>query len=337
MSQTFDLSKVLAIPELPKYMDQIEGCMRDVLSAKQSKLADTVLRLTKARGKRLRPALVIASALLSDKGISESAIQAAAAIELIHIGSLVHDDIIDKASTRWGIPTINAQEGLDYAILSGDFMFAKACALASGVSQEAGVVAAETIALLCEGQSAELAVQYNLSRTEAQAERAIHGKTAALMAAACKLGGVCTGQPENKLKTLSNFGDDFGMSFQLVDDVLDFISTDALMGKPVGNDVKEGVYTMPVILSLKGPKRTFIEKELVKKQSSHEALTELLLENGSIDKTLKRASEHNHSAAQALDAVFHKRAQNLAQLPHNYLDWALSSMVALKYKNKISI
>lgn len=335
MPQTFDLPNVLDIPDLPKYLKQVEACINDSVGAERSKMTNAVIRLTKARGKRLRPALVIASALLADEGINSSVIKTAAAVELIHIGSLVHDDIIDESSTRWNIPTINAREGLNYAIIGGDFLFAKACVLAGETSQEAGIIAAETITLLCKGESSEQEVQHNSDRTEAQLEKAIYGKTAALMAAACELGGISTNQPEDRLEVLSSFGSDFGMSFQLVDDVLDFVSTDTLMGKQVGNDIKEGIYTLPIILSLQGPKPATIRKELAKTDGSLAVLTEILLEDSSITKTIAKAEEYNRSAEQALQDVFGKNVHNLAQLPNNYLDWAFSNLVAHQYKTKV--
>ncbi len=337
MPKAFDLADVLDIPDLPKYLKEVEVCMDTSLGGEQSELTNAVLRLTKAHGKRLRPSLVIASALIFNEEITTSVIKCAAAVELIHIGSLIHDDIIDESSTRWNIPTINTLEGLNYAILGGDFLFAKACKLAAEVNQSAGILAAETIAQLCRGQSAELAVQYNSARTEDQMERALYGKTAALMAAACVLGGICTNQTEDQLRSLSNFGNDFGMSFQLVDDVLDFISTEKLMGKPVGNDIKEGIYALPLILSLESSERDFVEKELAKKNGPHDALIKLLLENGTIDKTLAKAKEYDRIGKQALVKLFGKNSQALAQLPSHYFNWALSNLVAPEYKHKIAV
>jgi geranylgeranyl pyrophosphate synthase len=335
MSVRFDLPAVLNMPDLPYHLEKVEACIEATLSTNQSELTKAVLRLTKARGKRLRPALVIAAALLSLEEVDESVIHAATAVELIHIGSLIHDDIIDEAATRWKLPTINAREGLNYAVLGGDFLFANACMLAGKVSQEAGTIAAKTIVELCNGQTAELEAQNSITRTEPQLNKAIHGKTATLMAAACGLGGLCARQPKDKFQALADFGSNFGMAFQLVDDVLDFVSNETLLGKPTGNDVREGVYTLPVILALKGPNKKQVEA-LLKMTGSHEALTELLLQGGSINQTIAKARQSNEAARNLLSQAFGGKATALGQLPDHYLAWALSNLVAPKFQTGIA-
>lgn len=335
MSQTFDLSAVLGVPELSEYLKRVERCIDTTIKTDESPLTPAVLRLTSARGKRLRSALVIASALLSGKALDEGVIKAAAAAELVHIGSLVHDDIIDEATRRWGIPTINAQEGVNDAILAGDYLFSKACQLAAEADQRAGVLAARTIAALSVGQAVETAFNYNKARTKTDLEKAIYGKTAALLSAACQLGGMTSGQDENQLTALSYFGEDFGMSFQLVDDVLDFVSSNTLLGKPVGNDVKEGVYTLPVILSLNGSKRSAVAGELDKKTAASQTLIKLLFNNGSIEKTIAKADEYGHAAYDVLTAEYAEAADGLARLPASYIDWALGNLVAPKYRMRL--
>lgn len=334
MPKSFDLSVVLGIDTLPEYLKEVEQCISDTLGEERTLLGKAVLRLTDAKGKRLRPTLVIAAALLTGE-ISKAVIKAAAAVELIHIGSLVHDDIIDKADTRWGIPTINEREGPDYAILGGDYLFAKACQLAAEVNAEAGILAAQTIADLCSGQSEELATQHDITRSEAALERAAFGKTAALTAAACKLGAICSEQTSQQIEALGHFGSDFGMGFQLIDDVLDFVSTDKLMGKPVGNDIKEGVYALPLILSLNGPDRTVVKQMLSKNTASSKELVTKLMVNGSIESAITKAETYNQSAQKAL-SIYGTKASQLAQLPALYLDWALANLVSPEFASQLT-
>jgi len=335
MSNAFNLPVILNIPDLPKYLKQVESRMDNVLGAGQSQLNTAVLRLTKAHGKRLRPTLVIAAALLGSSGIDDSVIAAAGAVELIHIGSLVHDDIIDEAHQRWGIDTINAKEGLDTAILAGDYIFSKACQLAAEANQQVGIIAAQTIAALSEGQAAEIAFCYDVSRTKADLEKAIYGKTAALLSAACRMGGICSGHNDDQQTALSYFGEDFGTSFQLIDDVLDFVSSAVQLGKPVGNDVKEGVYTLPVILGLGGSQRMAIITELDKKTVATSKLIQTLLDGGCIEKTISKAYSYSHSAQNGLLTEYGESAEELAALPARYIDWALGSLVAPKYQADI--
>lgn len=335
MPQTFNLPLVLDMPELPAYLLQVENRMNNALTGNSSVLDAAVLRLVNAPGKRLRPALVIAAAGLSGKKPDERVFLAAAAIELIHIGSLVHDDIIDEAHTRRDVATINAREGLNAAIVGGDMLFATACALAGNVSQKAGLLAAQTIVDLCKGQSAELSRLGDLQRTEQELLAAMAGKTAALMAAACKMGGLAAHQPPHKLQALSKFGTDFGMSFQLIDDVLDFVSSEKLVGKPVGNDILEGVYTLPVILAVKKLGVTKVKQAL--KHKSQADLTNLLLENGCITEAVQYAQKYNKSAEASLGKVFNAGAEDMAQLPIRYLDWILTNLVAVDHQRQILI
>lgn len=219
-------------------------------------------RMLEASGKRWRPSLVIAVAFHSGKQIDERILTAATAVELVHIASLVHDDIIDGGNLRWGEPTINAREGIDSAILAGDYLLAKGCALASSVSAECGVILAKTIMRLCEGQAIEQKDNFNTERTEESLIKAIKGKTSSMFTAAVSLGGLVAELDSTQLKLLSNFAENLGVAYQYIDDSRDFLLPAELAGKSVGNDIREGNYTLPVILSLQGPNGDKLRKSL---------------------------------------------------------------------------
>ena len=205
--RSFNLSKVLALPELPSFIAQVDKeLIKMANSSSSSYLSDPILRLISAKGKRLRPSLVFAIVGSSQKKVDEQAIKCAVAIELVHIASLIHDDIIDKADTRWSVPTINRVEGVGRAIVAGDFLLAKAAYYASSVNAEIGKVVAAGISELCDGQSLEMADLYNLKRSQENLIKTIRNKTAALFKASCIVGGLCAGVSQRDVEFLANFG-----------------------------------------------------------------------------------------------------------------------------------
>jgi heptaprenyl diphosphate synthase len=154
---------------------------------------------------------------------------------------------MDEAETRRGIEAVNHRWGNLTAILAGDFLLAKASELAASLGTEVAELLAATIGRLCEGQVRELQLIYDISRTEDQYFDAIAGKTAELYATSCRIGGLVAGADQAVVDRLTEFGRAYGMAFQVVDDILDLVATDEELGKPSGNDLREGVYTLPVI------------------------------------------------------------------------------------------
>jgi heptaprenyl diphosphate synthase len=216
-------------------------------------LTEVASHLIPAGGKRLRPAFVIAAALSLDsdgeraEALTDAMVRGGVAVELVHLGSLYHDDVMDEAETRRGIDAVNHRWGNLTAILAGDFLLAKASELAASLGTEVAELLAATIGRLCEGQVRELQLIYDITRTEEQYLQAIAGKTAALYATSCRIGGLVAGVDRGVVDRLTEFGHAYGMAFQVVDDILDLVATDEELGKPSGNDLREGVYTLPVI------------------------------------------------------------------------------------------
>jgi heptaprenyl diphosphate synthase len=171
-------------------------------------------------------------------------------VELVQVGSLYHDDVMDEADTRRGVDTVNFRFGNLKAILSGDYLLAKASEIAASLGTEVAGLLAATIGSMCEGQVRELQTIFSVDRDEESYLAAIAGKTASLFAAACRIGGITAGLPRDDIEALTLFGHRYGMVFQLVDDVLDVVSTEDDLGKPVGHDLAEGVYTLPAIRAL---------------------------------------------------------------------------------------
>lgn len=332
-----DIGPLLGVPALAKYLKQINVELEAALSAAEPIIREAMLRHALAPSKRLRPALVIAVVHAMGKPITKKVIMASTAIELAHISSLIHDDIIDGADSRRGIPTINSQEGVDQAIIAGDYVLAKACALAASVSAEAAIVTADAIARICDGQSREVADQYDIDRSGELMLRSIRGKTAELFGASCRVGGICAGLKPIELDTLTTYGEQFGMAFQLIDDVLDFVSDETLLGKPVRNDVAEGVYTMPVLLALHGAEQEAIRTALSERTQATVAFTELLIDEYAIGKTIDVAKQFTARATEIMAplTVKGRNLDSLLKFPNDYVSWSLDTLVAPEYRQKL--
>ncbi len=243
------LSPLQEMPSGVDNMKRIERALEEAVTADDPFLTEIASHLLLAGGKRLRPAFALTSALVGepDPVASDAYIQAAISVELVHLGSLYHDDVMDDAETRHAVESVNFRWGNLKAILAGDFLLAKASEIAAARGIEVAELLAATIGRLCEGQIRELQRIYDLGRTEEQYFEAIGGKTASLYATACRIGGLVGGRPRAEVDLLTDFGWAYGMAFQVVDDILDLTASNEQLGKPAGNDLVEGVYTLPVI------------------------------------------------------------------------------------------
>jgi heptaprenyl diphosphate synthase len=250
-------SPLLQLPGMPAFRDQVDRALRDATAADDELMAQMGGHLIGAGGKRARPLFTIASAaaLAPDApgvaaAVTRDVVLGGVSVELVQVGSLCHDDVIDEAETRRGVESVNARWGNLKAILAGDFLLAKASEIAAGIGTEVAGLLAATIGRLCAGEVHELRHAYDVTRTEAAYLQAIEGKTAALFATACRVGGIVGDLPRPTIEQLTTFGQRYGMAFQVIDDVLDVIATDAQLGKPAGHDIVEGIYNLPVLYAL---------------------------------------------------------------------------------------
>ena len=237
-------------------IERVNQELRKSVQSKDSFLTEVATHLINAGGKRVRPALAITSSLLSEESprfVDHDVIRGGVAVELVHQGSLYHDDVMDGAETRRNVESVNARWGNREAILAGDFLLARASEIAADLGTEVAGLLASTIASLCEGQVLELQTTFNVERTEDAYFQSISGKTAVLLATSARVGALVANHPRDLVESVTAFGQNYGMAFQIIDDVLDLIATDKQLGKPAGNDLVEGVYTLPVIRALAGP------------------------------------------------------------------------------------
>ncbi len=235
------------LPPMEDDLVRTEQELLRVVAADGDFLTEIASHLIKAGGKRVRPGFAMASAAVLDPDGSPATIdviRGGCAVELVHIGSLYHDDVMDDATTRRSVKSVNAEWGNLRAILAGDYLLGRASELAAALGTEVAGLLATTITQLCEGQILELESAYDPSRTVERYERSITGKTASLLSTACRIGAIVGDLPRPVVESLTEFGLAYGMAFQVVDD------TDEQLGKPAGNDLIEGIYTLPVIHAL---------------------------------------------------------------------------------------
>lgn len=248
---------LFALPGHDDDLARIEAALVEAVRTPDAYLNELASHLIVAGGKRLRPLLTVVAARLGadtedDADLERRSVLGGVACELVQTGSLYHDDVMDEAPTRRGVETVNAKWGNLQAILAGDFLLAKASEIAASLGTEVAGLLARTIGRLCEGQIEELRHTYDVSRSEASYLSSISGKTASLFATAARIGGLVAHLDRPVVEALTDYGQAFGMLFQVVDDLLDLTATDGQLGKPAGHDLVEGVYTLPVLRTLAG-------------------------------------------------------------------------------------
>ncbi len=242
----------LGLDPLADDLERVDEALRGAVRSDDRLLAEVAGHLVGAGGKRLRPALTLGAAYaVGGAGpAAPEVVTGAVSVELVHLGSLYHDDVIDEAQTRRGVPSVNARWSNIVAILAGDFLLARASDLAASLGADVAGLLARTIGELCRGQVQELHHLFDADRPEGAYLSAIAGKTAALFATSCRIGGMVSGLDAPGLDALDRFGHHLGMCFQIVDDILDVTASTDDLGKPAGNDLLEGVYTLPVIYAV---------------------------------------------------------------------------------------
>ena len=248
-----NVAELLSLPRLEGDLASLEEALRRSVETSDPFLTDVAQHLIGAGGKRLRPALTLAAAAAGGVDTTPDVIQGGVSVELVHLGSLYHDDVMDEAASRRGVDSVNARWGNLVAILAGDFLLARASEIAASLGTEVAGLLAATIGRLCEGQVAEITTAFDVGRSEEAYLASIAGKTASLMAASCRIGALTAGLERPQVDTLTRFGEAFGMAFQIRDDLLDVVASDGSLGKPAGQDLVEGTYSLPVIFAMADP------------------------------------------------------------------------------------
>jgi heptaprenyl diphosphate synthase len=229
---------------------RVDRALRDSVETSDAYLTDLASHLLLAGGKRLRPMFSVVASQIAGAPTTDEAVLGGISCELVHLGSLYHDDVMDESPTRRGVETVNAKWGNLQAILAGDFLLSRASEIAASLGTEVAGLLARTIGRLCEGQIEELRHTYNVARPVESYLSSISGKTASLYATSARIGGLVSKFDPSIVDALTAYGEAYGMVFQIVDDLLDLSATDEELGKPAGHDMVEGVYTLPVLHTL---------------------------------------------------------------------------------------
>ena len=305
--ETPELKELIDLPGLWERVARVEERLFTASASEYPFLTEIAQHLLAAGGKRFRPIL---AQLAGEFGPSRDhrLIDAGAAVELIHIGSLYHDDVIDEAQVRRGAASVNANWSNTVAILAGDFLMARASEVAAAtLGQEAVRLLARTYAELVEGQTLELRLTGDLEHGPDDYYRVIGGKTASLIRASARLGAMAADAPPEYAEAVSAAAWELGMVFQITDDALDLVATEQELGKPAGSDIHQGVFTLPVLRALRGgsgPRIGALLKEGV--PFSEETVQEvigLVREGGHIDRTLDECGQRLRSTRSALAAL----------------------------------
>lgn len=214
-------------------------------------MTDSLLHLFLAGGKRFRPLFTVLAAQTGPKPDAAEVTTAGAVVELIHLATLYHDDVMDEAAVRRGAPSANARWGNNVAILAGDYLLATASRLVSWLGPEAVRIVADTFAELVTGQMRETRGAPEGADMIEQYLKVVHEKTGSLIAAAGRFGAMFSGADEDQVERLSRLGNIVGTAFQIADDIIDIDSESQESGKVPGTDIREGVHTLPMLYALR--------------------------------------------------------------------------------------
>ena len=247
------LASLLRLQTLEGDLARVEAALRRTVDAGDPFLTTVASHLIPAGGKRLRPALAVCVGSLVAAPVDQDVIMGACAVELVHLGSLYHDDVMDEAEVRRGAPTANVRWSNNVAILAGDYLFATASRLVSRLGPEAVRLIAETFAQLVTGQMRETRGVAEVSDSIEQYLKVVYEKTACLISAAGEFGAMFSGADDDQVQRLSRLGGLVGTAFQISDDIIDIDSDSHESGKLPGTDVREGVHTLPMLYALAEP------------------------------------------------------------------------------------
>jgi geranylgeranyl pyrophosphate synthase len=297
---------------------KVEEAIRSISSVDFPWLSQILKHSLGVGGKRIRPALNLLCGKFFNYRL-EHLTHMAIAIELMHTATLIHDDAIDESDTRRNRPTVYKLWGTDTAILLGDYLFARA-GVASSDTQNLRAIKlfSETLMIISRGELNQGINSFNLGQSREDYIRRIIGKTASLFCLSTESGGIISEAPENVIQSLKEYGLNLGIAFQIVDDILDFIATEAELGKPAGSDLSQGTYTLPaMMLNERFPKdnpvKTLFE---TKDKACIKLAIEQIRSSSIVDECYKIARDYCNKACQNIqdfpDNIYRQALMDLA-------------------------
>jgi octaprenyl-diphosphate synthase len=271
---------------LSNELSSVSDLLDQHLESRHEAVNDVCRHISRYRGKMLRPSLVLLSwkAVKEGSDLPESLHCAAAVVELIHLATLVHDDVLDEAEIRRGGQTINSLWGNEGAVMLGDYLLSSAFHLCSTARcPDLNILLGEVTNTLCAGELVQLYHRNDVKLTLQEYYQIIHDKTASLISASCKIGGIIGDGTEQVVHSLGVYGESIGTAFQIRDDLIDILSDEGAAGKPTGRDVAKGKMTLPAILMLKNNPDCFDQLAKIVKDDNPFELKKMLIETSSIE------------------------------------------------------
>jgi heptaprenyl diphosphate synthase len=289
----------------------IEKELEETIQPESLLLKQASMHTLQAGGKRIRPVFVLLAGKFGHYDIHVLK-NVAVALELIHMASLVHDDVIDDADLRRGQPTVKSKWDNKIAMYTGDFVFALALELMTNIkSSEAHKILANTIVEVTVGEIQQIKDKYRFNQNLKDYLRRIKRKTALLIAVSCQLGAVAAGVEEYHHKKLFRFGYYVGMSYQIIDDILDFTSTEKELGKPAGSDLLQGNITAPALFAMNNPAILSEIEKVYENMEPNEIgrIISLIKQSGAIEKSFALSDHYLDKALTVLEELPENKAK----------------------------
>jgi len=292
-------------PVIKKDLEIIEDILKENMKCRDKEIEESLLMMLSSGGKMLRPSFLLLAGGFG-KASSKKLYPLAAVIELLHMATLIHDDIIDNSEYRRGTPTIHAEFGPNYAVFTGDLLFTRCFTLLSNnTSMDNMRRISNVIAKICQGEIEQYSSHYQIDNTVKQYLRRISTKTAALFSLSLFIGASEAKCSKQLTAKLANIGLNIGMAFQIIDDILDYVGSEDIVGKPLGNDLKQGIFTLPLLYTLK-VENNGIEEILKKKDYTAEDIRNIItktIELGGLKRARELAKKYTDKAFKILNTL----------------------------------
>lgn len=305
MNKTATLSQLFA--SIQDDLDEVDKVFQQRATSGLDILNSASMHALASPGKRLRTAITLLAGKLNTYRF-DKLLLLGVAYEMLHLATLIHDDIVDEASTRRGNPTVNALWGDKIAILLGDYYFAKTAGLIADIEDSRiDHLFSDTVATVCEGTILEMMTAGSINLTIDTYYEKIKHKTACLIAACSKGGAIVSGASDQEIELLNTYGLHLGIAFQIVDDILDYTEDQSTIGKPAGNDLRQGMVTLPLIYALQEPSSNGYHQQVqdllnqsTQKEEDILAIVNWVAQSNGIKKSLLDAHAHGNKAREAL-------------------------------------
>lgn len=288
-------------------LKEVETLIRNQFSGNFGLISQAINSTVLSGGKRLRPALLLLCAKAGKDYDKTKALNLACAVELIHSATLIHDDIVDDSKFRRGMPTLQSLFGKDAAVYAGDYVLIKAFNFLYSVKDFDIIhLFSRVMEKIVIGEIKQKEDVFKIISFTDYFKR-IKKKTALLFGLSCEVGGIISGTDNDKIRALKNFGVNFGIAFQIIDDILDYTGNRETLGKSPGNDIKEGVITLPLLLAISSPRYKDLLLQLIEGikigEDNSSRIVEIVLESGAIERSKKYARRILEKSIRSLNLI----------------------------------